>query len=417
MPALERYRTMRKAAEILRGRLDTVAEILTTEEGKPIAQAKLEVASSCDFIDWFAEEGRRAYGWIIPSRFEGVSHLAVKEPVGPVAGFTPWNFPVSQSVRKIAPALAAGCSIVHKGAEETPASTAELVRAFADAGTPPGVVNLVYGDPAYISDYLIPHPVIRKVSFTGSTAVGKRIAAMAGQHMKRMTMELGGHAPVVVFEDADVEAAVKLLIVSKYRNAGQVCTAPSRFIVHEKVYSRFVNLFTEASGALKIGDGMDPGAEMGPLAHARRVDAMEDLVADAKKHGAQIRVGGNRIGNKGFFFEPTVLTEVSTEARIMNEEPFGPIAAMMPFSSFDAAVTEANRLSYGLAAYAFTRSSKTVAAIGAAIESGMVAINSATFALPETPIGGVKDSGYGSEGGREAIDAYFNTKYIAQAIG
>jgi succinate-semialdehyde dehydrogenase/glutarate-semialdehyde dehydrogenase len=413
--ALERYRVMRKAADLLRSRLEDVAAILTTEEGKPMAEARIEVTNSCDFIDWFAEEGRRAYGWTIPSRFEGMLHLAVKEPVGPVAAFTPWNFPISQSVRKIAPALAAGCSIIHKGAEQTPASTAELVRAFADAGVPAGVVNLVYGDPAKISAYLIPHPSIRKVTFTGSIAVGKRLAALAGQHMKRVTMELGGHAPAVVFEDADIEATVKLLMISKYRNAGQVCTAPSRFLVHDSVYDKFVDMFTEASRALKVGDGADASSQMGPLAHAGRIDAMEAFVADARKRGARVKTGGSRIGNKGFFFEPTVLTNLSTEALILNEEPFGPIATMLPFSRFDDAVTEANRLDYGLAAYAFTRSSRTVTAIGAALESGMVAINSATFALPETPIGGVKDSGYGSEGGREAIEAYFNTKYIAQA--
>jgi succinate-semialdehyde dehydrogenase/glutarate-semialdehyde dehydrogenase len=412
--AFERYKVMRKAGELIRARVDDIAKTMTLEQGKPVGEAKMEILNAADVIDWFAEEGRRAYGWIIPPRFEGYYQLAVKEPVGPVAAFTPWNFPINQAVRKISAALAAGCSIVIKGAEDTPASVAELVRAFADAGVPAGVVNLVYGDPAEVSEYLIPHPVIRKVTFTGSTVVGKHLAALAGKHMKRTTMELGGHAPGIVFEDADIDAAVKVLSGSKFRNAGQVCIAPTRLLVQEKVYGEFVDKFTAAAKAIKVGDGLLPDTRMGPLVHSRRIDALEGFVADAKKHGAKVRTGGNRIGNKGFFFEPTVLTDVPQEARIMNEEPFGPLAMIASFASFDGVVSEANRLPYGLAAYAFTKSAKTATAIGAALESGMVAINSATLALPEVPFGGVKDSGYGTEGGREAIDAYLNTKFITQ---
>jgi succinate-semialdehyde dehydrogenase / glutarate-semialdehyde dehydrogenase len=412
--AFERYKLMRKAADLLRSRADDIARIMTLEQGKPVVEAKGETLAAADIIDWFAEEGRRAYGRIIPPRAEGVYQLAIREPVGPVAAFTPWNFPINQAVRKASAALAAGCSIILKGPEETPASCAELVRAFADAGIPAGVVNLVYGVPAEISEYLIPHPVIRKISFTGSTAVGKQLAALAGAHMKRVTMELGGHAPAIVFEDADVDTAVKILSANKYRNAGQVCVSPTRFLVQEPVYERFVDRFTAAAKAIKVGDGLDPATRMGPLANIRRVDAMEAYVADATQKGASLRAGGKRIGNKGFFFEPTVLTDVPREARIMNEEPFGPVAVIAPFASFDDAVSEANRLPYGLAAYAYTKSARTAAAIGSAVESGMVSINHHGLALPEVPFGGVKDSGYGSEGGAEAIEGYLNTKFVSQ---
>ncbi len=412
--AFERYKLMRKAADLLRSRADDIARIMTLEQGKPVVEAKGETLAAADIIDWFAEEGRRAYGRIIPPRAEGVYQLAIKEPVGPVAAFTPWNFPINQAVRKASAALAAGCSIILKGPEETPASCAELVRAFADAGIPSGVINLVYGVPAEISEYLIPHPVIRKISFTGSTAVGKQLAALAGAHMKRVTMELGGHAPAIVFEDADVDTAVKILSANKYRNAGQVCVSPTRFLVQEPVYERFVDRFTAAAKAIKVGDGLDPATRMGPLANIRRVDAMEAYVADATQKGASLRAGGKRIGNKGFFFEPTVLTDVPREARIMNEEPFGPVAVIAPFASFDDAVSEANRLPYGLAAYAYTKSARTAAAIGSAVESGMVSINHHGLALPEVPFGGVKDSGYGSEGGAEAIEGYLNTKFVSQ---
>jgi succinate-semialdehyde dehydrogenase/glutarate-semialdehyde dehydrogenase len=389
--------------------------MMTQEQGKPLGEAKGETAFGADIIDWFAEEARRTYGRVIPARMSGVTQLVVKEPVGPVAAFTPWNFPINQAVRKLSGAVAAGCSIILKGPEETPASCAALVKCFVDAGLPDGVVNLVYGIPAEISEYLIPHRTIRKITFTGSTAVGKQLAALAGAHMKRVTMELGGHSPAIVFEDADIETAIKTLSANKFRNAGQVCVSPTRFLVHEKHYERFVAGFTEFAAALPVGDGLDPATRMGPLAHSRRVDAIEGFVADAVGKGATVRTGGKRKGNKGYFFEPTVLTDVPMDARIMNEEPFGPVAPIMPFSDFDAVVAEANRLDYGLAAYAYTKSAKTAEAIGAAFESGMVSINHHGIALIETPFGGVKDSGYGSEGGSEAIEAYLNTKFISQA--
>jgi succinate-semialdehyde dehydrogenase / glutarate-semialdehyde dehydrogenase len=302
-------------------------------------------------IDWFAEEARRTYGRVIPARADGIYQLVIKEPVGPVAAFTPWNFPINQVVRKLSCAVAAGCSIIVKVPEETPASPAELIRCFADAGVPAGVVNLVYGVPAEISEYLTPHPIIRKISFTGSTVVGKQLAALAGAHMKRVTMELGGHAPAIVFDDADVDTASKLLAAAKYRNAGQVCISPTRMLVQERVYDRFVDGFVQHSKAVKVGDGLAADTRMGPMANPRRIGAMETFIGDARQHGATLRTGGNRIGNKGNFFEPTVLTDVPKDARVMNEEPFGPLAIISPFGSFEEVVSEANRLPYGLAAY------------------------------------------------------------------
>jgi succinate-semialdehyde dehydrogenase/glutarate-semialdehyde dehydrogenase len=413
--AFERSKIMRKAANLLRERAAMIAGLMTIEQGKPTFEAMGETMAGADVIDWFAEESRRAYGRVIPARAEGVYQLVIKEPVGPVAAFTPWNFPINQAVRKVSAALAAGCSVILKGPEETPASCAELVRCFIDAGVPAGVINLVYGIPAEISSYLIPHPTIKKISFTGSTAVGKQLAALAGLHMKRMTMELGGHAPAIVFADADVDVASKLLATNKYRNAGQVCVSPTRMLVHESVYQRFVDGFVTVAKGIKVGPGDEKGTVMGPLANARRITAMETLVGDAVQKGATLETGGKRIGNKGNFFEPTVLTNVNTDMRVMNEEPFGPLAVIAPFSSFDEVVAEANRLPYGLAAYAYTSSAKTANAVAAAVEAGMMSINHHGLALPEVPFGGIKDSGYGSEGGSEAIEAYLNSKFVTQA--
>jgi succinate-semialdehyde dehydrogenase/glutarate-semialdehyde dehydrogenase len=412
--AYDRYRTLRKAAEILRANAAEIATKMTMEQGKPLVEAKGETLAGADVIDWFAEEARRAYGRTIPARADGVYQLEIKQPVGPVAAFTPWNFPINQAVRKCSMALAAGCSIIIKGPEETPAACAGLIDAYAKAGVPAGAVNLVFGVPGDISSYLIPHPTIRKISFTGSTAVGKHLAQLAGAHMKRVTMELGGHAPAIVFADADVDTAVKILSANKFRNAGQVCVSPTRFMVQKPVYEDFVGKFVNAAKALKVGDGLDDKTRMGPLAHARRLDAMEAFVGDAVAKGAKLETGGRRIGNKGYFFEPTVLTNVPREARLMNEEPFGPVAVIGAFDTFDDMVSEANRLPYGLAAYAYTRSEKTAAALGSAIEAGMISINHHGLALPEVPFGGVKDSGYGSEGGADALDAYQVTKFITQ---
>jgi len=413
--AYERSKIMRKAANLLRERVELVATLMTMEQGKTLAEAKAEINNGADTIDWFAEEGRRAYGRVIPARAEGVYQLVIKEPVGPVAAFTPWNFPINQIVRKLSAALAAGCSIIVKAPEETPASPAELIRAFVDAGVPPGAVGLVYGDPAEISSYLIPHPVIRKISFTGSTVVGKQLAALAGQHMKRATMELGGHAPVIVFDDADVAVAAKVMAASKFRNAGQVCISPTRFLVQEGVYDAFVEAFVANTKRLKVGDGLESGTTMGALANPRRSTAMDLNLEDATRHGGKVKTGGHRIGEKGNFYEPTVVTELPNDARAMNEEPFGPMAIINPFKSFDDAVTEANRLPFGLAAYAWTKSAKTANAIASQVETGMISINHVGLGIPEVPFGGVKDSGYGSEGGSEAIEPYLNPKFVTQA--
>jgi succinate-semialdehyde dehydrogenase/glutarate-semialdehyde dehydrogenase len=413
--AFERAKLMRKAADIFRARADQTAMLMTLEQGKPLAEAKIEVMAAADIIDWFAEEARRAYGRVVPARAEGVYQLVVKEPVGPVAAFTPWNFPINQVVRKLSAALATGCSIIVKAPEETPASPAALIRAFADAGLPAGVANLVFGVPAEISEYLIPHPIIRKVTFTGSTPVGKHLSALAGAHMKRVTMELGGHAPAIVFDDADLDHAARTLAAAKFRNAGQVCVSPTRFLVQEALYEPFVEKFTAIAAAVKVGDGTAADTQMGPLAHDRRVPWVDALVADARTRGAELHTGGNRVGNKGYFYAPTVLTGVPKEARMMNDEPFGPVAMIAPFRDLEEVVAESNRLPYGLAAYAFTRSAKTANAIAARVESGMMTINHLGLALPEVPFGGMKDSGYGSEGGSEAIEAYLNTKFVTQA--
>lgn len=411
-PAFERYKTMRRAADLLRERKDAIAWLMTREQGKPLAQSGMEIAAAADTIDWFAEEGRRTYGQVIPARAAGVTQMTLKLPVGPVAAFTPWNFPINQIVRKLCAALATGCSIIVKAPEETPASPAELIRVFADAGVPADVVNLVYGVPSEISEYLIPHPVIRKISFTGSTPVGKHLAALAGQHMKRATMELGGHAPVLIFDDADVDKAVSIMAPTKLRNAGQVCVSPTRFLVQDKIADRFLDGFIGAMEKAKVGNGLDADTEMGPLANERRIPAIEDMINDATSKGATVATGGERIGNKGYFFQPTVLTDVPTDARMMNDEPFGPLAIVNRFSTYEDAITEANRLPFGLAAYAFTASGETQSRLGQEVESGMLTINHVGLALPEVPFGGVKDSGYGTEGGSEALDAYLETRLV-----
>ncbi|MCB5203673.1 NAD-dependent succinate-semialdehyde dehydrogenase [Neorhizobium sp. T786] len=412
--AFDRSKMMRKAADILRSRVDAIAYVMTREQGKPLGQSKMEIMGAADTIDWFAEEARRTYGQVIPSRFSGVSQMAIKLPVGPVAAFTPWNFPINQIVRKLSAAVSTGCSIIVKAPEETPASPAELIRAFADAGVPAGVVNLVYGIPAEISEYLISHPIIRKISFTGSTPVGKHLAALAGKHMKRATMELGGHAPAIIFDDADLEKAIEVTAGSKFRNAGQVCVAPTRFLVQEGIADKFLEGFVKAAEALKVGNGLEDGIGMGPLANDRRIPAMEDMIHDAVSHGATLKTGGKRIGNKGYFFEPTVLADVPTSAKMMNDEPFGPLAIVNRFSSLEDALEEANRLPFGLASYAFTGSVKTAHALSRHMEAGMLTINHNGLAIPEVPFGGIKDSGYGTEGGSEAVEAYLETRFVTQ---
>ncbi|VCU70951.1 Alpha-ketoglutaric semialdehyde dehydrogenase [Pigmentiphaga humi] len=412
VPAPERARRLHAVADHLRGQADRIARIITCEEGKPLDQALHECASSAEVFDWCAEEARRLYGRTIPARVPDVLQIVEREPVGPVAAFTPWNFPLSQVARKVAAALAAGCSVVLKAAEDTPATAACLMRAIEAAGLPAGVANLVFGNPAEISARLIASPAIRKVSFTGSTAVGRQLAELAGRHMKPITAELGGHAPAIVFDDADLDRAIPLLAAAKYRNAGQICISPTRFLVQEGIYDDFVARFASQADAIRLGHGLESGTGMGPLIHERRVRAAEAFVADALERGAQLRAGGERPGGKGWFYRPTVLAGLPADARIMNEEPFAPIAAITPFRDDRDAIAEANRLPYGLAAYAYTRSMARAALAARAIEAGMVSINHQGLGPIEAPFGGVKDSGHGREGGTEAVDAYLVTKYV-----
>lgn len=415
LSAFERSGILRRAAELLRGRAEAIGRLMTREQGKPLPEAIGEVMGSADHIDWAAEEGRRMYGRVIPSRAVNVTQIAHRAPLGVVAGFSPWNFPVSQAVRKIAGALGAGCTIVVKCPEETPFSCVELVRCFEDAGVPAGAVNLVYGVPAQISEHLIPAEPVRMVSFTGSIPVGKLLGGIAARHVKRCTLELGGHSPFIVAEDADVDAAVQLAVGLKFRNAGQVCASPSRFFVHEAHYERFVDGMVAGAKALKVGGGFEPGVQMGPLANPRRLEAMEGFVADALARGGRLETGGRRIGNAGWFFEPTVLTGVPEDAALMVEEPFGPVAPIQPFSSLEAAIEKANALPYALAAFAFGRGHATVAQLSRDLEAGMVSINHFGIAAPETPFGGMKESGYGSEGGIEGMEAFTATKFVSAA--
>ena len=413
IPAHERAATMRRAAALVRERAGEIAPLLTQEQGKPLAEARGETLAAADIIEWFADEGRRVYGRIVPSRNLAAQQLVLKEPVGPVAAFTPWNFPINQVVRKLGAALAAGCSFLVKAPEETPASPAALLQAFVDAGVPAGTVGLVFGDPAEISGYLIPHPVIRKVTFTGSTPVGKQLAALAGAHMKRVTMELGGHAPVIVAEDADVALAVKAAGAAKFRNAGQVCISPTRFLVHHSLREAFTQALVKHAQGLKLGDGLAEGTTLGPLANARRLGAMAKVVEDALKHGATLATGGERVGGSGNFYAPTVLADVSLDSDVFNNEPFGPVAAVRGFDTLEEAIAESNRLPYGLAGYAFTRSIRNAHLLAQRMEVGMLWINQPAAPTPEMPFGGVKDSGYGSEGGPEAVEAYLNTKAVS----
>ncbi len=416
MTAAERSKIMRKAAGLMRERAGDIGRLLTQEQGKPLAEAKGEAMAAADIIEWFAEEGFRVYGRIVPSRGNlAVRQMVLKDPVGPVAAFTPWNFPINQVVRKVGAALSAGCSMLVKAPEETPAGPAELIRAFQDAGIPNGVLGLVYGNPAEISSYLIAHPIIRKITFTGSTPVGKQLAAMAGQHMKRVTMELGGHAPVIVCEDADIALAVKSAGAAKFRNAGQVCISPTRFLVHESIRAEFAQTLAKYAQGLKVGDGLAEGTQMGPLANPRRLTAMAEFQADAVQKGAKVLAGGERIGDAGNFWQATVLDEVPLNAKVFNDEPFGPVAAIRGFNTLDEAIAEANRLSFGLAGYAFTKSLKNADLMARRVEVGMLWMNMPAMPSAEMPFGGIKDSGYGSEGGPEAVEAYLNVRSVAIA--
>jgi succinate-semialdehyde dehydrogenase/glutarate-semialdehyde dehydrogenase len=404
-----------KAASLIRERVNEMAVAMTMEQGKPLEQARLEILRGCDIIEWDATEGLRMYGRVIPSE-DGMRHTVLRQPIGPVAAFSPWNFPMSSPGRKVAGALSSGCSIILKASEETPAGAVQLVRAFHDAGLPPGVLNLVFGNPAEISSHLIPQSAIRLITFTGSIPVGKSLAEMAGRYMKPAIMELGGHAPVIVCDDVDPVATAATSAVGKSRNAGQVCVAPTRFFVQESIYKRFADTFAEKAAQLKVGNGLDPSTQLGPLANSRRVDAMESFVADARARGARVLAGGQRIGNSGYFFPLTVLADVPDGARAMRDEPFGPLALVNPVRDLDEAIEKANALPYGLAAYAFTRSAQNADRLATEVEVGNLSINHFVASVAETPFGGVKESGYGREGGTEGLQCYTVAKNVSHKM-
>ena len=409
---LERSAILRKVAELARERAQDIGRNITLDQGKPLAESVGEVMACAEHAEWHAEECRRIYGRVIPPRRADVRQFVLREPVGVCAAFTPWNFPFNQAIRKMVAALGSGCTLILKGPESSPSAVVALARLFHDAGLPAGCLNLVWGVPAEISKYLIESPIVRKVSFTGSIAVGKQLAAMTGAHMKRGTWELGGHSPAIVFDDADVDAAASMLAKLKTRNAGQVCVSPSRFFVQSKVYDRFAAKFIETISAINVGNGLDKATQMGPLAHARRVDVMEAFMEDARAHGGEVVVGGARRQGAGFFFPPTVITGLPDTAKLMTEEPFGPIAPLTRFTDREDAIRRANSLPYGLSSYVFTESLKTATYAANEIQAGMVNINHFGSALSETPFGGVKESGIGSEGGAETFDGYLVTKFV-----
>lgn len=412
---LARSKVLRAAADRLRAQTEQAATLLTLEQGKPLAEAKREIGQAAEIIEWFAEEGRRAYGRVIPSRWPGVQQTVVQMPIGPVAAFTPWNFPVMLSACKLAAALAAGCAVVLKPAEETPAAVTMLVDAFLDSGVPSGAVQMLLGDPAGISSSLIASPVIRKISFTGSINVGRLLGEQAGRYLTRVTLELGGHAPVIVCEDADLDKAVDTLAGFKFRNAGQICANPSRFYVHRSLYARFIEAFAERASRLRLGDGMNPQTDMGPLASRRRLDQMASLVDDARNAGARIVCGGERVARDGFFFPPTILADVPDTARVMTDEPFGPVVPFAVFDTLDDVIERANSLPVGLAAYAFTRSVHHADRLANELEAGAIGINNVSLLQPETPFGGIKDSGFGRENGIEGLQDYLCARFISRS--
>jgi succinate-semialdehyde dehydrogenase/glutarate-semialdehyde dehydrogenase len=411
--AFEREAVLRRAARLLEERAVAIAEVMTLEQGKPLAEARGEMARVAETFDWFAGEASRALGRVYPQRSAELRQASVPEPLGVTLALTAWNFPAILPARKLAPALAAGCSVILKAAEETPGTAVALVRALADAGLPAGAVNLVFGEPAQVSEHLLASPVVRKMSFTGSVPVGKTLARLAGAGLKRCTLELGGHAPVVVRADADLDRTVAATAAFKYRNAGQVCLAPSRFYVHEDIYEAFVARFAAQADALKVGPGTETGIDMGPMANARRIEAMSRLVEDATGRGARLLAGGERIGGRGCFFAPTVLADVPEDAAVMREEPFGPIAPIAPFRDDADALARANALPFGLAAYVFTGSARAMELYADRLEAGSVGVNTMTPAQPDTPLGGVKESGYGYEGGHEGLEAFVHQKLVS----
>jgi len=410
-PPEQRFQIMIKAAALLRERAERIARIVTMEEGKPFAEAKGEVLAGASMLEFHGGEAMRIYGRVL-HRPSGMRSMVLHQPVGPVAAFCAWNFPAINVVRKIAPAIAAGCSVILKPSEETPGSAVEVMRCLIDAGLPGNVAQIVFGVPDEVSRHLLTSPITRKLSFTGSVPIGKHLMKLAADTVMKMTMELGGHSPVLVFDDCDLEKTLDTLVTHKFRNAGQVCVAPTRFHVQEGIYEKFAAGFAERTRALKVGNGLETGTHMGPLANPRRSEAMEKMVADAAAAGARLLAGGARGDGDGYFYQPTVIADVPLEAQAMNEEPFGPIALLRPFATVEDAIMEANRLPFGLAAYCFTEQGRRQNRLAEELESGMVAINSVRLTWPDAPFGGVKESGFGSEDGPEGVMAHLVTKSV-----
>ena len=411
---LNRQKIIENACRILESRSNEVAENLTKEMGKPLAEAKGELVIGLDVLRWYGEEGKRAYGRIVPSRMPGMSQTVLKDPIGPVIAFVAWNFPVMNVVRKVGGALAAGCTITIKPSEETPGTAIAIGRALMEAGLPAGVLNIVFGVPSEVSEHLCSSSIPRKLSFTGSIPVGKHLQKLAAENMIRCTMELGGHSPLMVFNDTDIAAAAKISVAGKFRNAGQVCVSPTRFLVQDSVKDQFIKAVLDETNKIKVGNGLEDGIVMGPLIADRRIEIMDSFVKDAVDSGAELNLGGHRLNRDGSFYAPTVLSNVSDNAKIMNEEPFGPLLPIDSFKSVDEVIDRANRLEFGLASYAFTNDPKIVNALKSEIQAGLLAVNSTAVSTPETPFGGIKHSGYGSEGGVEGLDAFLVTRFISE---
>lgn len=414
-PPIKRQAVMEKAARLLEERAETIARNLTMEMGKPVAEAKLELGFAIDVLRWYGEEGKRAYGRLVPPRLPGARQMVTKEPVGPACAFVAWNFPAVNVMRKVAGALGAGCSIIIKPSEETPATAVAIGRALQEAGLPAGVLNIVFGVPDAVSRHILGSEIPKKLSFTGSVPVGKHLQKLAAETLKRCTMELGGHAPVIVFDDSDLERTLDSIGRNKFRNAGQVCISPTRFFVQHNVYRKFVDGFTEIARSLNVGDGLEEGTQMGPLIAARRLEVMQGFVGDAREKGAKVTTGGERIGNRGYFYAPTILDDVPDDARIMSEEPFGPLAPVQAFRDMDEVLEKSNRLSFGLASYVYTTDGAKAKKVSEELNAGLVGINHPFVSMPETPFGGVNESGYGSEGGIEGLDAFLRLKFVTEA--
>jgi len=410
----KRAKILKHAADLILERAPQIAAQMTLEEGKPLGESLDEVTRAAEYFEWFAESARRIDGRVVPANRPGVLQLVKRQAIGPVAAFTPWNFPAITPARKLAAALAAGCSVILKPGEESPSTALALARALDDAGLPKGVLQVVFGVPDQVSSHLIASPIIRKVTFTGSVPIGRLLSARAAEGVKPITLELGGHGPVLVFEDADIEKAAIEGVANRFRGTGQVCISSTRFLIQRGAYQAFVDHFVAATQALRIGDGLHPDTQVGPLANPRQLAKMEELVADAVEKGARVLVGGEALSGEGYFFQPTVLADVPMDARVMHEEPFGPIAVLMPFDELADGLKEANRLPYGLSAYAFTTSARTAIDVADGLEAGMIGINQYRIVATELPFGGMKESGHGSEGGIEGIEHYLTHKFISQ---